>query len=173
MQAPSPFTDTNDYSANNQPPACTSTFLEATDFIQQLAASTPVAWTISGGQSYIPLLKQGQKMWQTHIHPTPYFLMAMDKDTAKAACGYGWERIALWSKEAESYSRVADAKFMVTAALAERGIDSTFIEMDVWMKRPIIPIMDALRRQDDRKLDMQLIGHTDAPTYINIGEFMV
>jgi hypothetical protein len=152
-------------------PKCNRSIPTAQEYADQLPVDQEVAWTVSGGAAYLPLLRQGLVMWDKYVS-IPHFLVALDNETADAACAAGWD-VVRWTKAKESYSVVADVKFQLAAAFCSRGINFLFIELDVWMRKPIVPLLDALYHKANKPADMQISAHTNCPFCENIGFYRV
>jgi hypothetical protein len=68
---------------------------------------------------------------------------------------------------------------LIAAALAEAGIDQIFMELDMWIRRPLLPILTETLRlgtfwhHRSEKIDMQITGHVNCPGCWNIGFYRV
>jgi hypothetical protein len=63
---------------------------------------------------------------------TSLLVVGLDEETTKSTCESGYSSVH-WDLPAQSYSRVADAKFLAAAHFADKGIDALFIEFDLWL----------------------------------------
>jgi hypothetical protein len=121
-------------------------------------------WTVSGGDEYRNNAAIILEKWKT-LGIEPVLVVALEKITAVRVCELGYFAVH-WNVPQASYSRVADAKFSVAAAVAERGYRGFFIEMDIFCRKNPVPVF--LKQ----KQDLINIGHNDVGYFVNIGSFM-
>ncbi|KAI2505933.1 hypothetical protein MHU86_8532 [Fragilaria crotonensis] len=124
----------------------------------------PFQWTISGGDAYRANLSILLEKWKT-LGLDPVLVVALEEKTAERACQLGFSAVH-WDAPPASYSRVADSKFGVAAAIADLGYRGFFIEMDVFCRRN--PVALFLNQNQD----LIHTGHGDVGFYSNIGTFM-
>ena len=132
--------------------------------------TTTFLWTVSGGKSYLQRLPMLLQHW-TRLGLTPLTVVSLDADTANTACRLGHFAL-LWDPPQRTYSRVADAKFGVTAALAKHHTRQWFMELDIFCRASPIPLM----RQEmiaPKPMDIVHLGHGDMNFYPNIGMYCV
>lgn len=124
-------------------------------------------WTVSGGEEY--KLNAGiiMEKWRT-LGLDPLLVIALDEETAKAVCDYGFAAVH-WSAKKGSYSRVADAKFAVARFVAEKGYRGFFIEMDIFCRKNPVPKFFEYVKEG---ADLVNVGHGDVGYFVNIGSFM-
>jgi hypothetical protein len=132
-----------------------------------LAPASTVVWTVAGGEEYAKIIKEFGRMVQlafaySELPPPALFIVALDEQVAQLACKNDYRAI-IWHEPQQAYSRVADAKFWVSAALCEMGFDFLFVEMDVWLKG-IPPSSGA---------DIVVAAHQENPKKVNIGYYEV
>lgn len=148
--------------------ACGQTWAEYLEKLPQCsneeAEQRPLQWTVSGGAEYLEEARVLINKWKS-IGLDPVLVVALDEVTARTLCENGF-RSVYWNAEKASYSRVADAKFTVSAALAERGYRGFFIEMDVFCRKNPVPLFMS------HKYDLVNIGHGNVGNKINIGVYM-
>jgi hypothetical protein len=128
----------------------------------------PIIWTVSGGPEYRYHMGKLLDRWQSLDHETPLLVLGLDTETTKSACESGYSAVH-WDLPAQSYSRVADAKFMAAAQFADKGIDALFIELDIFCRKPPLALM--LEQAD--KADIVQIAHGDLMQRTNIGMYYV
>jgi hypothetical protein len=119
-------------------------------------------WTVSGGDEYrksAPMLLTKWKSLGMH----PVLVLALDAETATTVCSQGYAAVH-WDAPASSYSRVADVKFAVAAALAERGYPGFFMELDVFCRQNPLRLYTA-----QPQADLVLSGHGAVSWAPNIG----
>lgn len=126
----------------------------------------PFQWTVSGGDEYRANAKDILSRWK-ELGMNPVLVVAMDSETAEAICRQGFSSVH-WSAPSKSYSRIADAKFAVASAIAEKGYQGFFIEMDVFCRKNPVPFF----LKQSQKYDLVNIGHGDVNFNVNIGVFM-
>lgn len=84
-----------------------------------------------------------------------------------------------WDLPARSYSRVADAKFLAAAELANQGIDALFMELDVFCRQAPLPLFQQQadisieNKNKNKQADIVRIGHGNMMMKINIGMYYV
>jgi hypothetical protein len=132
-----------------------------------LAPASTVVWTVAGGEEYAKIIEEFGRMIQlafaySELPPPTLFIVALDEHVAQLACENDI-RTMIWHEPQQAYSRVADAKFLVSIALCEMGFDFLFVEMDVWLKG-IPPSSGA---------DIAVASHQDNPGQANIGYYEV
>lgn len=146
---------------NQLPPGKTITFAgEQNDHVFQ--------WTVSGGEEYKENAAIILQKWKT-LGFDPVLVVALEEETAQLICDAGFYAV-FWSADKASYSRVADAKFGVAAALAERNYHSFFMEMDIFCRKN--PVPHFLQLQSNGQTDLINIGHGHVNYYINIGAYL-
>lgn len=131
------------------------------------AASNPrslLFWTMSGGDEYRLYLPVLLARWRS-LGMFPVTVIALDEETARTVCDLGYFSIQ-WDLEATSYSMVADVKFGMSALLAENGIPSWFLELDVFCRKSPLPLFPT-------NYDVVHLAHGDYPSYPNIGSLLV
>jgi hypothetical protein len=128
----------------------------------------PIIWTVSGGPEYRHHMGKLLDRWQSLDHDTPLLILGLDEETTKSACESGYSAVH-WDLPAQSYSRVADAKFLAAAQFADQGIDALFIELDIFCRKPPLALM--LEHAD--KADIVQIAHGDLMQKTNIGMYYV
>lgn len=95
-------------------------------------------------------------------------VLALDAATADVACAHGYMAVH-WDAPAQSYSRVADAKFQVAAKWSAMGYHQLFVELDVFCRASPLPLL--LREASGA--DLVLMGHGDLQQKVNIGMYYV
>ncbi|KAL7570493.1 hypothetical protein ACA910_004274 [Epithemia clementina (nom. ined.)] len=133
-------------------------------------------WTVSGGPEYRSFLHVLLKKWETLLG-MKIIVIALDKETASRSCELGYHAV-FWDSPAASYSKVADAKFQVSAHLAAHGVNQLFVELDVFCRLSPLPLfLDKKYHQQEPVVastpDLVLTGHLDVDTKINIGMYYV
>lgn len=126
----------------------------------------PLQWTLAGGDEYRNNAKDILTKWSS-IGLNPVLVVAMDVETADTVCNQGFAAVH-WDILKSSYSRIADAKFAVAGAIADRGYRGFFIEMDVFCRKNPVPMF----LEHSQKQDLINIGHGDVNYNVNIGVFM-
>jgi len=114
----------------------------------------PLLWTVSGGEEYRQHIEVLLQKWEKIEPSSPMLVVALDEATAQRVCSLGHMAV-YWNNEAESYSRVADAKFRPAAEWAYRGIDALFVELDVFCKMSPFPLLT----NPEEGVDLVTIGH--------------
>jgi hypothetical protein len=142
------------------------------NFVKEFAVDQfqhgPIVWTVSGGPEYRHHMGKLLDRWQSLDHDTPLLVLGLDEETTKSACESGYSAVH-WDLPAQSYSRVADAKFLAAAQFADKGIDALFIELDIFCRKPPLALM--LEHAD--KADIVQIAHGDLMQKTNIGMYYV
>lgn len=143
---------------------CGQTWEEYYSQLPQNTSTRPIQWTVSGGDEYRKNAEAILSKWR-NLGLDPVLVVAMDNATASTVCENGFQSV-YWSATKASYSLVADAKFGVAAALAEKGYLGFFIEMDVFCRENPVPMFLQYEK------DLINIGHGDVANAVNIGVFM-
>ena len=121
-------------------------------------------WTVSGGDEYRENAHIILAKWKT-LGIDPVLVVALDENTARTVCEAGFASVH-WDAPIDSYSLVADSKFIVAASLGERGYRGYFIEMDVFCRKNPVPYFLKYKQ------DLVNVGHGDVGYAVNIGSFM-
>jgi hypothetical protein len=141
----------------------------------------PLVWTVSGGPEYRKNLKMLLDHWHLLDPTTPILVLGLDEETVKTACAAGYAAV-YWDLPARSYSRVADAKFLASAGLANQGIDALFMELDVFCRLAPLPLFqqqadmyieNKKNNKKNKQADIVSIGHGENINKINIGMYYV
>lgn len=119
-------------------------------------------WTVSGGDEYRKAAPMLLAKWKS-LGIDPVLVVALDAETSESICSQGYTAVH-WDAPALSYSRVADVKFAVAAALADRGHRGFFIELDVFCRKNPLPLFTA-----HKEADLVLFGHGGVSWAPNIG----
>ena len=135
-------------------------------------------WTVSGGPEYRKELPTLLSRWKTlGLHPLT--VVALDDETAQEVCRLGYSAI-LWDPPQSTYSRVADAKFGMTATLAEHTVKGWFLELDVFCRESPVSLVEQElylstnnNKNNNQKpaVDLWHLGHGDMNFYPNIGMY--
>lgn len=104
--------------------------------------------------------------WQYLDHQTPPLFLGLDKDTSESACESGYSAVH-WDLPAQSYSRVANVKFLAAANFADKGIDALFIEFNIICCKPPL----ALMLEQAEKVDIVEIAHADLMHKMDVGMY--
>lgn len=132
-----------------------------------------IQWTVSGGEEYRAHADMILTKWSS-LGMDPVLVIALDQETADTVCAHHHHAV-LWSSPKRSYSRVADAKFTVAGALADRGYRGFFMEMDVFCHSNPVPVfLDYMNNNHNHKkaYDLVNIGHGHMGWKINIGAYL-
>jgi hypothetical protein len=135
---------------------------------KSLTAGSTVVWTVAGGEEYAKVVvsefgRMIHNAYEASEFPAPtFFIVSLDETVAQVACEQICQTM-IWKEPKKAYSRVADAKFGISAALCDMGSDFLFVEMDVWLKG-IPPSSGA---------DITVATHQEVPEQANIGYFEV
>lgn len=109
-----------------------------------------------------------------------FLLVAIDQQSVKLACKYGYPVVMWKANENNVQNAVANSKLILSHELVKRGIDFFFTEMDVfWIRSPKQNLMDFQKRHDgDYTNTMDHVGkhyyvsgHQNNPNKHNIGVF--
>jgi hypothetical protein len=149
---------------------CGTPWSEARQHVKGIDVSSkrPLIWTVSGGNEYRSYLAKILKQWQT-IDLSPLLMVALDAETSDHVCELGYQTV-IWDLPQTSYSRVADSKFEIAAALAEMGVWAFFMEVDVFCKvNPLYLFVDS----EDDDYGLVVPGHAFADFVPNIGQYYV
>jgi Nucleotide-diphospho-sugar transferase len=135
--------------------------------ISKSQKNKPFIWTVVGGDEYREYLKVIFQKWVS-LGLYPSLIISLDMETNSYLCNELGFASMLWDLPKNSYSSVADAKFEVSATLAESGIHGFFMEVDVFCKESPLPLF-----LQPKSLGIVSIGHGYADFSPNIGMYYV
>jgi hypothetical protein len=131
-----------------------------------------IVWTVSGGEEYrksLGMLLQHHKDIYRDEQVVLLLLVALDRETFETACQIEGISTVFWNVPAQSYSRVADAKFGVAAYFSRQGLHQLFVELDVFCRSS--PLL--ISKQSLGNADLAVLGHEDFQSNLNIGMYYV
>jgi len=129
----------------------------------------PFIWSLSGGAEYRMYVNDILKRWEP-VGLMNVVVVALDQETADHLCESGYESV-FFDRPMNSYSKVVDAKFQVSKELSDAGINSLFIELDIFCRAS--PLSELMELESDEKHDLVVLGHNNNHDYTNIGMYYI
>jgi len=129
----------------------------------------PFIWSVSGGAEYRKYAKDILKRWEP-MGLVNVLVVALDQETADKLCESGYESV-FFDRPLNSYSKVVDAKLQVSKELSDAGINSLFIELDIFCRSS--PLSELMELESTEKHDLIVLGHNNNHEYTNIGMYYV
>lgn len=95
-----------------------------------------------------------------------FFYVSLDSAASAAACAAGYPVVHVPSLSNGTKSRVYQAKYGVAVSLIKQGASFVFLEMDVWLKTNLLPVLVSDH-------DLVIGFHQDNPFMMNIGLYYI
>jgi len=95
-----------------------------------------------------------------------FFYVSLDRAASDAACAAGYPVVHVPALGNGTKSRVYQAKYGVAVSLIKQGAAFVFLEMDVWLKTNLLPVLVSDH-------DLVIGFHQDNPFMMNIGLYYI